>query len=150
MRNRLRTLAGLVALSLIPSLGWAAARATPDEAKAMAVKAAAYLQSVGPEKAFAAFNQPTGPWHDRELYVAVLDANGTMMANGSNSGLIGKSVMQLRDVEGKPFVRELLATKEAGWVEFKWRNPVTKAVQSKEQYEVKVGNYFVGVGAFTK
>ena len=142
---------------LLPAaaLLWAAAayaggQATPDEAKSMAIKAAEYLKSVGPDKALPEFSAKDGPWHDRDLYVAVLDANGTMLANGSNNGLIGKSVLELKDVDGKPFVRELVATKGAGWVTFKWQNPLTRAVEAKTQYEVRVGDYLVGVGAFAK
>jgi cytochrome c len=140
----------LASLLLLAPAAWAAGQASPEEAKAMAIKAAEYLKAVGPDQAFTAFDAKQGPWHDRDLYVAVLDANGMMIANGSNSGLIGKSVMQLRDVDGKLFVRDLVATKDAGWVNFKWQNPLTKAVEPKTQYEIKVGNYFVGVGAFTQ
>ena len=140
----------LLAPVLLSPAAWAAGQATPDEAKAMAIKAAEYLKTVGPDKAFPDFDAKDGQWHDRDLYVAVLDANGMMMANGNNGGLIGKSVIQLKDVDGKPFVRDLIATKEAGWVAFKWQNPVSKAVEAKTQYEIKVGDYFVGVGAFTK
>lgn len=141
----------LVAGALICALSaYAAGVATPDEAKAMALKAAEYLISVGPEKSFADFNAKDGLWHDRDLYVAVLDSNGMMLANGNNAGLIGKSVMELKDVDGKPFVRELVATKDAGWVNFKWQNPLSKAVEAKTQYEIRVGDYFVGVGAYVK
>lgn len=150
MRHQLVVPVAAALLFLLAPACWAAGQATPDEAKAMAIKAADYLKAVGPEKAFPEFNAKEGPWHDRDLYVAVLDANGMMMANGNNSGLIGKSVMQLKDVDGKSFVRELVATKDASWVGFKWQNPLNKAVEAKTQYEIKVGDYFVGVGAFAQ
>ena len=91
------------ALLLVAPLAWAAGQATPDEAKAMAVKAAEHLKSVGPEKAFPDFDSKGGPWHDRDLYVTVQDSNGVMVAHGTTPGLIGKSMLDLKDVDGKPY-----------------------------------------------
>jgi hypothetical protein len=132
------------------SPAYAAGQATPDDAKAMAIKAADYLKSVGPDTAFPAFDAKDGPWHDRDLYVTVLDTKGTMVAHGTNPGLIGKSVIDLKDVDGKPFNHEIIAIQDAGWISFKWQNPLTKAVELKTQYTVHVGDYIVGVGAYAK
>ena len=126
----------------------AAEHATPDEAKAMAQKAADYLKQVGPEKAFAAFDAKDGPWRDRDLYVTVQDVHGTMVAHGTNSGLVGRSVLDLRDVDGKPFNHEIQAIKGTGWVEYKWQDPVTHGVEAKIAFEVRVGQYIVGVGTY--
>ncbi len=127
---------------------YAAGQATPDEAKAMAVKAAEYLKSAGPDKSFPEFDAKDGPWHDRDLYVYVLDSKGVMLAHGTNPGLIGKTVLEVKDVDGKPMTRETLAVSDAGWVHFKWQNPLTKAVEPKVVYVVRVGDYFVEVGAY--
>jgi cytochrome c len=135
---------------LFAPLALAAGQATPDEAKAMAIKAADYLQSAGPDKALIEFSAKDGPWHDRDLYVTVQDSKGVMVAHGTNAGLIGKSMLDLKDVDGKPFNREIHAIKDAGWVNFKWQNPATKAVEPKAVYEVRTGDYIVGVGAYTK
>ena len=116
----------------------------------MATKAAEYLKSVGPEKAFAEFDAKDGPWHDRDLYVTVQDSKGVMVAHGTNGGLIGKSVIDLKDVDGKPFNRDVQAIKEAAWIDYKWQNPATKAVEAKTSYQVRVGEYIVGVGAYAK
>jgi cytochrome c len=116
----------------------------------MAIKAADYLKSVGPEKAFPEFDAKDGPWHDRDLYVTVEDSKGVMVAHGTNPGLIGKSMLDLKDVDGKPFNREIQAVSDAGWVDFKWQNPLTKAVEPKRNYEVRVGEYLVGVGAYAR
>src|SRR4051794_10034736 len=135
---------------LFAPLALAAGQATPDEAKAMAIKAADYLKSAGPEKALPEFSAKDGPWHDRDLYVTVQDTNGVLVAHGTNAGLIGKSMLDLKDVDGKPFNREIQAIKDTGWVNFKWQNPLTKAVEPKTMYEVRTGEYIVGVGAYTK
>ena len=150
MRQTLYALLLAPALLLLSSTAWAAGQATPDEAKAMAVKAAEYLKSVGPDKAFAEFDAKDGPWHDRDLYVTVQDSQGVMLAHGTNPGLIGKSMLDLKDVDGKPFNRDIQAIKDTGWINFKWQNPVTKAIEPKTMYEIRVGEYIVGVGAYAK
>ncbi len=64
----------LVAALFFSPIANAAGQATPDEAKAMAVKAADYLKSVGPDKAFPEFDAKDSSWHDRDLYVIVQDS----------------------------------------------------------------------------
>jgi signal transduction histidine kinase len=78
----------------------------------------------------------------------VQDNKGVMVAHGTMPAIIGKSMLDLKDVDGKPFNRETQAIKDAGWVDFKWQNPLTKAVEPKRQYIVRVGDYLVGVGAY--
>lgn len=134
------------ALLLAPGAN-AAGQATPDEAKAMAIKAAEYLKANGPDKAFVEFDAKDSTWHDRDMYVIVQDSKGIMVAHGTNAGLIGKNVLELKDVDGKPFNHDTQAIKDAGWINFKWQNPTTKAVEAKTQYIVRVGDYLVGVGA---
>jgi len=141
----------LGAALLLATNTWAAERATPEEAKAMAIKAAAVLKSAGPEKAFAAFDaKDNSEWHDRDLYVVVLDFHGVMLAHGTNPGLIGKSVIDLKDVDGKPFNRDIIAVTDAAWVDYKWQNPLTKAVEAKTSYQIRVGDDLVGVGAYAR
>jgi len=149
MKHILSALVIGAALLFAPAV-LAAGQATPDEAKAMAIKAAEYLKSVGPDKAFADFDAKEGPWHDRDLYVTVQNSQGVMVAHGTNPGLIGKSVIDLKDVDGKPFNHDVQAVKDVGWVDFKWQNPLTKAVETKTQYTIRVGEYVVGVGAYVK
>jgi len=73
-----------------------------------------------------------------------------MVAHGTNSGLIGRTVLELKDVDGKPFNHEVQAVTDTAWVAYKWQNPVTKAVEAKTQYTIRVGDYVVGVGAYAQ
>jgi cytochrome c len=138
----------MTAALLSAPVAYAAGQATPDEAKAMAVKAAEYLKAVGPDKAFLEFDAKDRPWHDRDLYVYVLDSMGVMAAHGTNSGLIGRSLLEFKDVDGKPITQDTLAVKDTGWINFKWQNPLTKAVEPKTAYVVRTGDYVVVVGAY--
>ena len=122
--------------------------ASLDEAKAMALKAAAHFRQSGADRAFADFN--TSPaWHDRNLYVFAVKDDGIQVANGGNPALIGRNVIDMRDVDGKLTNREMLAIKDQDWVEYKWRNPQTNTVQQKATYVVRVSDdTIVAVGAY--
>jgi hypothetical protein len=138
----------LLATGLMVGAAQAADQAIPKDAEAMAIKAAEYLKTAGPEKAFPAFDAKGGAWHDRDLYATVVDSHGVMVAHGTNAGLIGHSMLDLKDVDGKPFNREIQAVKDTGWVEYKWQNPLTHAVENKTAYEIRGGDYIIGVGAY--
>jgi cytochrome c len=148
--KRLRPLLLLASALLAAPVAFAAGQATPDEAKAMAIKAADYLKANGPEKTLAEFSAKDSIWHDRDLYVTVQDSKGVMVAHGTNAGLIGRAVLDLKDVDGKPFNREFQAIQGAAWISYKWQNPTTKAVEAKTMYGVRVGEYVVGVGAYAQ
>lgn len=145
-----RITCGFAAL-VLSSAAFAADRATADEAVAMVKKAVAYLKENGKEKAFAEFNNPHGQFRDRELYILVQDFNGKILAHGTNPRLIGKNTIEIRDVEGKYFVKEsldLTAKNGKGWVDFKMVNPVTSALEHKSGYFEKAGDVMVGSGIY--
>ncbi|MTV37202.1 cache domain-containing protein [Duganella radicis] len=126
-------------------------RATKDEAVAFVNRAVAHLKVNGAAKALADFNDPKGKFIDGELYVVVVDLQGNVLANGANHKLVGKNLLQIRDLDGKYFVREQIEianTKGAGWVEFRWNNPVTSKMELRQFYLVRNENYFVGSGVF--
>lgn len=121
-----------------------------DEAKAMAEHAAQFFTAQGKDKAFAAINDGTDGFKDRDLYVFVYDDAGTCVSHGANKALIGKNLIDLKDVDGKALIREIVAVKTAAWVDFKWQNPQTKAIEQKHAYVVRAGAYTFGVGAYEK
>jgi hypothetical protein len=123
-------------------------RATMDEAKAMALKAAQYLKDNGLEKSVTEFMNQTGNFKDRDLYVALYDRSGNCLAHGATPGLVGKNLIDLKDVEGKPFARIAFGSSEPVWVDYKWPNPVTKQVEQKSTYVVPIDNMVVTVGAY--
>ena len=120
---------------------------TPEEAKAMAIRAAALLQADGPEKAFPEF-ETGAAFHDRDLYVMVYDQAGKCVSHGANTGLIGKTLIDLRDTDGTYLIRDLVGVQDAAWIDYKWPHPVTRKIEPKTTYVVRVGQYRVGVGAY--
>lgn len=144
----------LFAALLFSGTATAAEKATRDEAVAMVKKAAAYMKEHGKEKALAEFNKPNGPFVDRDLYIFAYSANGDgiNLAHGANPSLIGKNLIDLRDADGKAIVKSIIEAGNSkagsGWVDYKWPNPVTKAVEQKTSYVEKVGDVVLGSGVY--
>jgi len=146
----------IIALAIFALVGvqfgaMAGTNGTPDEAKAMVEKAAKLLAAEGKDKAFPVFDDSAGVFVDRDLYVFVLDSQGTTVAHGVNKALIGKSLLNIKDADGKAFIKEILDlanSKGEGWVDYKWPNPTTKKVEAKSSYVKKVGDVIVGVGVY--
>jgi signal transduction histidine kinase len=141
-----------ISLSLAAAPVLAADRGTANEAVAMVKKAVALAKSQGKEKMMAAISDPANKdFHDRDLYIYVYDLNGVALAHGNNPKLVGKPLIGMKDGEGKAMIKEMVdlaKSKGSGWVDFKWPNPVTKAVEQKSGYIEKVDDYLIGSGIY--
>ncbi len=150
MRKIVTSLAGFFFLFIACNPLYAG-HATSSEAKALAEKAVAYLQSQGPEKAIEQFCRSQGPFRQKELYVFVLTLNGDMVAHGASPKMVGTLSIDWKDPEGKPFAKEIVdgaKAKGSGWVDYKWTNPTTKKVVPKTTYYVRAGDFIVCCGAY--
>jgi signal transduction histidine kinase len=77
--------------------------------------------------------------------------NGNNLAHGNNPKMVGKNLLEMKDHEGKFIIKSFIDTassKGKGWVDYKWPNPVTKAVEQKSSYIEKVDNLIVGAGIY--
>ena len=125
-------------------------RATRAEAQAMVKKAIEYYAKNGREKAFAEFMKNPGTFVDRDLYVVVYTMQGEPLAH-INPKMVGKSMIDLRDPDGKYFIRERMeaaATGTSGWQNYKFFNPVSKSVEPKEMYWEKHDKLVFGCGIY--
>ena len=116
--------------SVISSL----ATSNSEEAKAFVIKAISFLKTNGKEKTLAELNNPKGQFIKGEVYVVVLDLNGKILAHPINPKIVGMNVLDVPDPDGKMFRREIVETaktKGEGWVDFKYKNPVSNKVESK-------------------
>ena len=126
-------------------------KGSADEAVALVKKAVAYIKANGKEKAFAEFNNPSGSFKDRDLYIFAMEMNGVMSAHGVNPKLIGKNLSGLKDVDDKQFIKSFIEAangKGKGWVDYKWPNPTTKAVEAKSTHIEKTDDLVVGCGIY--
>ncbi|HEY8098724.1 MAG TPA: cache domain-containing protein, partial [Methylobacter sp.] len=83
-------------------------RGTAEEAVALVKKAAAYLKANGKEKAALAFADQKGEFFKGDLYIFASDSSGTAWAHGANPRLVGKNMSELKDADGKFFVKDFL------------------------------------------
>jgi cytochrome c len=124
---------------------------TAAEATAMVKRAIEFIKANGKEKAYAEFNNPKGAFKDRDLYVFVYDMNGVTQSHGANPKMIGKNLMELKDADGVMIVKSFIdvaKTKGKGWIDYKWPNPVSKAMEAKSTYVEKYEDILVGSGIY--
>jgi len=111
--------------------------ASKDEAVAMVKKGVAYIKGNGKEKGYAEITNKKGSFTDRDLYLVVYGLDGTVFAHGANEKQVGRNLIDLKDIDGKPFVKERveMAQKQASfWQEYKFTDPVTRKVEPKQMY----------------
>lgn len=126
-------------------------KASAEDAVMMVKKAVAYIKENGREKAFEQFQNPAGGFRDRELYVFVDDLKGKVLAQGANPKMVGKDTIEVRDMDGKFFVREFIELAKAhgkGWINYKWPNPVSKKMEEKATYVELLDDIVVGCGIY--
>ena len=127
--------------------------ATTKEAEAMVVKAVSHIKSAGKEKAYADFTDKKPGWVDRDLYIAVYDLNGKVLAHGQNSKQVGKELISLKDADGKEFVKErveMAKSKGKFWHDYKFTDPVSKKILPKSMYCEKLEDTAVCAGVYKR
>jgi cytochrome c len=142
---------GLIAAA--PVFAQDKSKGTAAEATAMVDKAIAHIKKVGREKAFADFNNKKGAFTDRDLYVVVYDMKGKVLSHGANEKMIGKDVIELRDNDGKYFVKERVemmskGPNASGWQDYKFMNPVSKQIEPKSMFLKRYEDMIVGCGIY--
>lgn len=129
-------------------------KGTAEEATALVKKVIAYYKANGKEKTFAAINAQNPEFKFKDLYVfGSVAKEGTLLgAHGANPKMVGKDMGALKDAEGFPFAKrivEIATSKEGkGWVDYKWPNPVTKAIEAKSTYVERVDDLYFACGIY--
>lgn len=119
---------------------------TAAEVKALVERALAHIHDVGRERAFADFSRPDGGFVDGELYIFCQDASGVVVAHGGNPKIVGQNMADVRGPDGKLAnveINRLGLSQGSGWLEFRWPNPVTKRIELKAAYVMKVDDHTV-------
>ena len=125
--------------------------ATKDEAAAMVKKGVAFIKAGGRDKGYAEITNKAGQFVDRDLYLVVYGLDGTVRAHGANDKMVGKNLIELKDVDGKAFVKErvdLAQSKGTFWQDYKFTNPVTKKIEPKQMYCEKLDDTVVCGGIY--
>ena len=130
----------------------AASAPSSDAARAQTLldrAVAAYRKDPG--RALIDFSM-VGPYQDGDLYVYVVGANGVMQASGGSSvTLVGRDVRELRDADGKQFMKEMLAGARnwgSGSIQYRWLNGEHGRIENKIAYYRKSGDAVIAVGYY--
>ena len=127
-----------VALLALGTLAHAAeGGATAEQATAMVKKGVAFIKAGGSEKGYAEITSKTSQFKFEDLYLVVYGLDGTVLAHGANPKMVGRNLIDLKDIDGKAFVKErvdLAREKSSFWQDYKFTNPETKKIEPKAMY----------------
>jgi cytochrome c len=125
--------------------------ASKDEAITMVKKGVAFVKANGKDKGYAEITNKKGAFVDRDLYLVVYGMDGTVLAHGANEKQVGHNLIDLKDIDGKLFVKERveLAQKQPTfWQEYKFTDPVTRKIEPKEMYCERLDDTVVCGGVY--
>ncbi len=122
-----------------------------DEAVELVARAAAHRRRSGSRESFLReITDSRQNFHDRDMYVFVLDANGTYLAFGGNQSKVGTRVQDIAGIDGQGLVDDIInqAHLEPGWVEYDITNPLTGRVQTKMSFVQLLDDWYLGCGVY--
>jgi cytochrome c len=103
-------------------------------------------------RAMADFGDLNGPYVQDDLYVFVVDTRDMKMkAHGSLPQLVDGDGRKIVDANGRHIVIEMerkLQDADRAELDYTWRNPVTRQIESKRTFLQKVDHFIVGVGYY--
>jgi signal transduction histidine kinase len=141
----------VASLSAVPAS--AGEYATKDEAVALVKQAIARVDEVGMDKAKVEFMDHGGKYVDRDLYLIVIDKEGTRVVHGQNPKLVGKAYFDAVDVNGKEYgkeVQQISTGPGKGWFTFVFKDPITGKLLPKENYVERAGDYTYLAGVYSR
>jgi hypothetical protein len=123
---------------------------SPEEAIALVQRAAELRQRSSKENFLRALTDPANGFHDRDMYVFVLDEQGRYLAFGGNPAKVGSRVQDVPGIDGAGLLKTIQAQAayEPGWVEYDITNPSTGKVQTKMSYVQSIDGLSLGCGVY--
>ena len=141
----------LLATATLGSAQAAEGGATANDATAMVKKGVDYIKANGKDKAYAEITNRSGRFRLHDLYLVVYGMDGTVYAHGANEKMVGKNLIDLKDVDGKAFVRErveLARIKPTFWQDYKFTNPESRKIEPKSMYCERLDETIVCGGVY--
>jgi cytochrome c len=149
MLNKL-LVALVAAVSLVGGSAVAQTRPAAADAVAMVEKTAEQIKKTSLAAVQAKIAAKDADVNKGELYVALRALDGTMLAH-PNQKFVGGNLIDVPDPDGKLFRREIVDIAKAkgkGWVDYKFKNPVSGKVEDKTTYVLRVGDTIVEAGIY--
>lgn len=126
--------------------------ASKAEAEAMVKKAVVALKG-NRGLVLEQITQKDSQWISKDLYPVVYSTRGEVLAHGQNAKMVGKDLIDLKDPDGKLFVKErvdLANSKGKFWQDYKFTDPVSKKALPKEMYCEKEQDMIVCAGVYKR
>ena len=117
----------------------------------MVKKGVAYIDEHGEKLAYAEFTREDGQFRNGAHYLVVYRLDGLVLAHGQNWKMVDKNLIRLRDLDGKPFIKEtveLAKSQAVFWMDHRFINPVTKKVEPMRMYCERRKNTVICSGHF--
>jgi cytochrome c len=151
MKTVRQVLGACTASVLLMVSAGAQAAASADDATAMVKKGVAFIKTSGKDKGYAEISNKAGQFKKEDLYLVVYGLDGTVHAHGANEKMIGKNLIELKDIDGKLFVKErveMAKAKPSFWQDYKFTNPESKKIEPKSMYCEKLDETVVCGGIY--
>ncbi len=121
-------------------------------------RAARLLETEG-DSAFTRFNVPGSEWFQGDTYMFAYALDGTCVFHAQTPDLMGRNLIDLKDINGKPVIRDIVAIGQrpepdaSGWVFYLWQQGTQLSPSWKSAYIRKVvtpngRQYVLGSGAY--
>lgn len=124
---------------------------SPSEAVALVERAIDHWRRCGSRQTFLRdITDKTQAYYDRDMYVFVLDEDGTYLAFGGNPEKVGTRVQDIPGFDGQALLENILqqSADEPGWVEYEIANHKTGKVQVKMSYIFALNGLAIGCGVY--
>jgi cytochrome c len=144
-------LVGFIVCMMISIPSWAEKAGTKDEAVAMIKKVIEFYKASGGEKTFEEVCNPSGQFVDRDLYVIIFDMEGKCLAHGANPKMVGRELIEHKDVDGRPYIKErieMMKTRTSAWNDYKFRNPLNNQIEPKTSYNERYNDLVFVCGVY--
>lgn len=115
---------------------------SPDEAQALAERAAQLIQSQGLERALPSLQDPDGPFVDRDLFVFGVNPQGTLAFTSQDPKQAGKPMPMLATTDGRLLHEALWQAANTGqaWVEYESCDADTLQMSVKMAHVTRVND----------
>ncbi|MGA2401523.1 MAG: cache domain-containing protein [Syntrophobacteraceae bacterium] len=122
------------------------------EARHWVQEAITLYESAGKGETLARIADPEGPFIQGKRYIFALDLEGNLLAHPFSKQLVGQNLTDLRDSEGKSFIRKLLHTARTrgyGFADYTWPVPDSREVLHKTVFFERVDGMVLCSGYYT-
>ena len=140
------------AMLIVGQSATAAEFATAKEAESMVGKAVTAIKA-NKKTTYDEITAKNTKWVDRDLYPVVYGLDGKVLAHGQNPKQVDKELIDLKDPDGKLFVKErveLAKSKGKFWQDYKFTDPLTKKALPKQMYCEKLDETVVCAGIYKR